>query len=341
LTLTLGEQYSPNLIVERELESLLEIRDLSCSFRTEEGVARALDGVSLSVYRGETLGLVGESGCGKTVSALCIMRLIQDPPGRIEAGQVIFQGQDLLTLRDKEMRKIRGNEISMIFQEPMTSLNPVLTCGYQIEEAVLLHQKVSKKEAEERTLDMLDLVRIPDPKSCAKSYPHQLSGGMRQRAMIAMALSCSPSLLIADEPTTALDVTIQAQILDLLRSLQERFKMAILMITHDLGVIAETANRVIVMYAGQVMEEGSVMEIFHHPKHPYTLGLKASIPRLASKGDKLKVIPGKVPNPLDYNEGCRFSDRCKYAENRCYNEQIELRNVSRGHHIRCWKDVGE
>jgi peptide/nickel transport system ATP-binding protein/oligopeptide transport system ATP-binding protein len=329
------------LIVERELESLLEIKDLSCSFRTEEGVARALDGVSLSVYRGETLGLVGESGCGKTVTALCIMRLVQDPPGRIETGQVRFQGQDLLKLDDKGMRRIRGNEISMIFQEPMTSLNPVLTCGYQIEEAVLLHQKVGKKEAEERTLEMLDLVRIPDPKRCAKSYPHQLSGGMRQRAMIAMALSCSPSLLIADEPTTALDVTIQAQILDLLRSLQDRFKMAILMITHDLGVIAETANRVIVMYAGQVMEEGSVMEIFHHPKHPYTLGLKASIPRLAEKGDKLKVIPGKVPNPLDYTVGCRFSDRCKYAENRCYNDQIEMRKVSQGHNIRCWKDVDE
>ncbi|MFH1755313.1 MAG: ABC transporter ATP-binding protein [Candidatus Latescibacterota bacterium] len=323
------------------MESLLEIRDLSCSFRTEEGVARALDGASLSVYRGETLGLVGESGCGKTVTALCIMRLVQDPPGRIETGQVIFQGQDLLQLNDRDMRKIRGNEISMIFQEPMTSLNPVLTCGYQIEEAVLLHQRVNKKEAAARTLDMLDLVRIPDPKNCAKSYPHQLSGGMRQRAMIAMALSCSPSLLIADEPTTALDVTIQAQILDLLRSLQDRFKMAILMITHDLGVIAETANRVIVMYAGQVMEEGSVMEIFHHPKHPYTLGLKASIPRLAAKGDKLKVIPGKVPNPLDYASGCRFSDRCKYAENRCYNEQIEMRQVSPGHRIRCWKDVGD
>ncbi len=323
------------------MESLIEIRDLSCSFRTEEGVARALDGASLSVYRGETLGLVGESGCGKTVTALCIMRLIQDPPGRIESGQVMFQGRDLLKLRDKDMRKIRGNEISMIFQEPMTSLNPVLTCGYQIEEAVLLHQKVSKKEAEERTLEMLDLVRIPDPKNCAKSYPHQLSGGMRQRAMIAMALSCSPSLLIADEPTTALDVTIQAQILDLLRSLQDRFKMAILMITHDLGVIAETANRVIVMYAGQVMEEGSVTEIFHHPKHPYTLGLKASIPRLATKGDRLKVIPGKVPNPLDYPEGCRFSDRCKYAENRCYNDKIEMRSIARGHHIRCWKDVSD
>jgi len=329
------------MIVDKELETLLEIKELSCSFRTEEGVARALDGVNLSVYSGETLGLVGESGCGKTVTALCIMRLIQDPPGRIESGRVMFQGRDLLQLNDKEMRKIRGNEISMIFQEPMTSLNPVLTCGYQIEEAVLLHQKVGKREAEERMLEMLDLVRIPDPRNCAKSYPHQLSGGMRQRAMIAMALSCGPNLLIADEPTTALDVTIQAQILDLLRSLQDRFKMAILMITHDLGVIAETANRVIVMYAGQVMEEGSVLEIFHHPKHPYTLGLKDSIPRLAAKGEKLKVIPGKVPNPLDYAEGCRFSDRCKYAENRCYNEQIELRSVSQGHCIRCWKDVGD
>ncbi|NIO00912.1 MAG: ATP-binding cassette domain-containing protein [Candidatus Latescibacteria bacterium] len=327
--------------MDKDLESLLEIRDLSCSFRMEEGLARALDGVGFSIYPGETLGLVGESGCGKTVTALCIMRLIQDPPGKINGGSILFQGKDLLKFSDREMRKIRGNEISMIFQEPMTSLNPVLTCGYQIEEAVLLHQKVSKKEAEVRTLEMLDLVKIPDPKSFAKSYPHQLSGGMRQRAMIAMALSCSPRLLIADEPTTALDVTIQAQILDLLRSLQERFNMAILMITHDLGVIAETANRVVVMYAGKIMEEGTVTEIFHDPRHPYTLGLKASIPRLAKRKEKLKVIPGRVPDALDYPVGCRFSDRCKYAENRCYNEPVEVREISRGHMVKCWKDIDE
>ncbi len=329
------------MVLETKLETLLDVNNLSCSFRTEEGVAQALDGVGFSIYPGETLGLVGESGCGKTVTALCLMRLVQDPPGRIDRGEIFFQKKDLLKLTDREMRKIRGNEISMIFQEPMTSLNPVLTCGYQIEEAVLLHQKISKREAEERMLEMLSLVKIPDPKSCAKSYPHQLSGGMRQRAMIAMALSCSPSLLIADEPTTALDVTIQAQILDLLRSLQERFDMAILMITHDLGVIAETAKRVVVMYAGKVMEEGSVNEIFHDPRHPYTLGLKASIPRLAERGQKLKVIPGKVPDPLDYSSGCRFSDRCKYAENRCYNESIELREVVQDHLVRCWKDVDE
>ncbi len=327
------------MTVDTKLDTLLEIKDLSCSFRSEGGSAQALDRVDFSIYKGETLGLVGESGCGKTVSALCIMRLIHDPPGRIEGREVNFQGQNLLALSDRQMRKIRGNEISMIFQEPMTSLNPVLTCGYQIEEAVLLHQKVNKKEAAEQMLEMLNLVKIPDPKGCAKSYPHQLSGGMRQRTMIAMALSCNPSLLIADEPTTALDVTIQAQILELLQSLQERFNMAILMITHDLGVIAETASRVIVMYAGKVMEEGTVMDIFHRPAHPYTLGLKASIPRLAARGEKLKVIPGRVPDPMDYPGGCRFSDRCKYAENRCYNESIEMREVSPGHRARCWKEI--
>jgi oligopeptide/dipeptide ABC transporter ATP-binding protein len=323
------------------MHTLLEISDLSCSFSTDEGSARALDGVSFSIKPGETLGLVGESGCGKTVTALCVMRLIQSPPGRIESGSIIFKDENLLALSEKEMRRIRGNEISMVFQEPMTSLNPVFTCGYQVEEAVLLHQRVGKKEAEERTLEMLDLVKIPDPRRVAKSYPHQLSGGMRQRVMIAMALSCNPSLLIADEPTTALDVTIQAQILDLLNSLQEQFNMAILMITHDLGVIAEMSRRVVVMYAGKVMEIGSVMETFRDARHPYTLGLKESIPRLAPKGVRLKVIPGKVPDPLDFPTGCRFSDRCKYAEYRCDNESIALREVSEGHWVRCWKDVRE
>ncbi len=323
------------------VKNLLEIKNLSCSFRSEVGLARALDGVSFSVSHGETLGLVGESGCGKTVTALCIMRLVPEPSGKIEGGEVRFQDRDLMKLSEAQMRRIRGNEISMIFQEPMTSLNPVFTCGYQIEEAVKLHQKVGKREAEERTLEMLRVVRIPDPRACAKSYPHQLSGGMRQRVMIAMALSCNPSFLIADEPTTALDVTIQAQILDLLHSLQEQLNMAVLMITHDLGVIAETAKRVVVMYSGKIMEEGSVLEIFNNPRHPYTLGLKASIPRLAKRGERLSVIPGKVPDPLHYPSGCRFSDRCKYAEYRCYNESIEMREVSPGHSARCWKDVRE
>jgi oligopeptide/dipeptide ABC transporter ATP-binding protein len=321
------------------MDHLLDVRDLTCSFDTEDGNARALDRVSFSIGPGETLGLVGESGCGKTVTALSIMRLVQTPPGRIDGGEILFKGEDLLGLPEREMRKVRGNHISMVFQEPMTSLNPVFTCGYQVEEAVMLHQKVGKREAAEKTLDMLQLVKIPDPTRVAKSYPHQLSGGMRQRVMIAMALSCNPELLIADEPTTALDVTIQAQILDLLQSLQEQFNMAILMITHDLGVIAEMAKRVVVMYAGKVMEVGSVTELFKDARHPYTVGLKESIPRLAVKGERLKVIPGKVPDPLDYPRGCRFSDRCKYAEYRCDNDEIELRTVSEGHYVRCWKEM--
>jgi peptide/nickel transport system ATP-binding protein/oligopeptide transport system ATP-binding protein len=323
------------------MDKLLDITNLTCTFATDEGPARALDGVSFSIAPGETLGLVGESGCGKTVTALCAMRLVQSPPGKIDSGSIMFKDQNLLALSEKEMRKIRGNEISMVFQEPMTSLNPVFTCGYQVEEAVLLHQKVNKKKAAEKTLEMLNLVKIPDPRRVAKAYPHQLSGGMRQRVMIAMALSCNPSLLIADEPTTALDVTIQAQILDLLHSLQEQFNMAILMITHDLGVIAEMARRVVVMYAGKVMEVGNVSDIFRDARHPYTLGLKESIPRLATKGERLKVIPGRVPDPVDFPAGCRFSDRCKYAEYRCDNESVEMRSVTDGHSVRCWKDVHE
>ncbi|MGD8414367.1 MAG: ABC transporter ATP-binding protein [Candidatus Latescibacterota bacterium] len=323
------------------MEKLLDITNLTCSFSTEEGPARALDGVSFWIEPGETLGLVGESGCGKTVTALSIMRLIQSPPGRIDAGSIMFKDQNLLALPEKDLRRIRGNEISMVFQEPMTSLNPVFTCGHQVEEAVMLHQKVNKKTAEKQTIEMLDMVKIPDPRRIAKSYPHQLSGGMRQRVMIAMALSCNPSLLIADEPTTALDVTIQAQILDLLQSLQEKLNMAILMITHDLGVIAEMARRVVVMYAGKVMEVGSVTEIFGDSRHPYTLGLKESIPRLATRGVRLKVIPGMVPDPLDFPSGCRFSDRCKFAEYRCDKEAVEMREVSEGHSVRCWKDIHE
>lgn len=324
---------------QNDVNNLLEIKNLSCSFQTDSGLVRAVDNVSFSIEPGETLGLVGESGCGKTVTALSIMQLIPHPPGTIDEGAIIYQGQDLMALKDKEMQSIRGNEISMIFQEPMSSLNPVFTCGYQIEEAVMLHQDVGKREAEARALDMLGLVKIPDPKRCLKSYPHQLSGGMRQRVMIAMALSCNPRLLIADEPTTALDVTIQAQILDLLRDLQERFNMAILIITHDLGVISETARRVVVMYAGKVMEIGDVMEIFHNPLHPYTIGLKASIPRLALKGERLTVIPGKVPDPTEFPIGCRFSDRCKYAEYQCDSSDIEFREASPGHWVRCWKNI--
>lgn len=319
--------------------NLLEVVDLSVSFDTDEGCAQALEGVSFSIRPGETLGVVGESGCGKTVTALSIMRLMQTPPGRIDGGQIFFAGRDLLALPENEMRAIRGNQIAMIFQEPMTSLNPVFTCGYQVAEAVMLHQKVRRKQAAERTVEMLALVKIPDPARVARSYPHQLSGGMRQRVMIAMALSCNPRLLIADEPTTALDVTIQAQILDLLQSLQEQFNMAILMITHDLGVIAETARRVVVMYAGEVMEVASVGEIFKDARHPYTIGLQESIPRRTQRGERLRVIPGKVPDPLDYPSGCRFSDRCKYAEYKCDNERVALRDISGGHVVRCWKDI--
>jgi peptide/nickel transport system ATP-binding protein/oligopeptide transport system ATP-binding protein len=320
-------------------DTLLEVKNLTISFDTPDGRARAVDDTSFSIRPGETVGLVGESGCGKTVTALALMRLVQTPPGRIEGGEIIFKGRDLLQLPERDMRRIRGNEISMVFQEPMTSLNPVFTCGYQVEEAVVLHQKVNKREASERTLEMLALVKIPDPKRVARSYPHQLSGGMRQRVMIAMALSCNPSLLIADEPTTALDVTIQAQIIDLLLSLQEQFGMAILMITHDLGVIAETCRRVVVMYAGKVMEVASVHDLFKDARHPYTMGLRESIPSLAIKGERLRVIPGKVPDPLDLPRGCRFSDRCKYAEYRCDNEDVALREVAPEHWIRCWKDV--
>ena len=320
-------------------ETLLEIRHLTCSFRTADGLARAVDDVSFSIMRGETLGVVGESGCGKTVTALAILRLIPDPPGRIDGGEIVYKGANLLSLPEREMRKIRGNEISMIFQEPMTSLNPVFTCGYQIQEAVVLHQKVGKKEAMDRTLEMLHLVGIPDPRTCAKSYPHQQSGGMRQRVMIAMALSCRPSLLIADEPTTALDVTIQAQILELLQSLQERLGMAVLMITHDLGVVAETAQRVVVMYAGQVVETGRVADMFHDPRHPYTIGLQESTPRGSQKGKRLKAIPGRVPDPFHTPSGCRFRDRCPFAEERCAAGKIEMREAAPGHMARCWKDI--
>ncbi len=319
---------------------LLEVRDLTVTFATDGGRTIAVDRVSLDVREGETLGVVGESGCGKTVTALAIMRLIQSP-GCIEGGRVVYRGQNLLELSERAMRSIRGNEISMVFQEPMTSLNPVFTCGDQVEEAILLHEKVGKRAARERALEMLALVKIPDPARVARAYPHQLSGGMRQRVMIAMALACHPRLLIADEPTTALDVTIQAQILDLLRFLQEELGMAILMITHDLGVIAETARRVMVMYSGQVVESGSVEQVFRDARHPYTRGLRESIPRPGMRGRRLSAIPGMVPDRIVWTQGCRFSDRCRYAEYRCDNEPAELREVDPGHRVRCWKDIDD
>ena len=316
---------------------VLEVRDLRTYFHTEEGIARAVDGVSFAVGQGQTLGLVGESGCGKSVSAFSIMRLVPDPPGRIEAGQILLEGRDLLTLDEEEMRQVRGDDIAMIFQEPMTSLNPVLTCGFQIAEAVVLHQQVQMQEARDRAVEMLQLVGIPAPEQRIDEYPHQLSGGMRQRVMIAMALSCNPDVLIADEPTTALDVTIQAQILALLESLQESLQMAIVMITHDLGVIAETADQVAVMYAGQIVEYAETQSLFARPQHPYTRGLLRSIPRLDDEQERLDIIPGVVPDARAFPQGCRFAPRCPLADDHCRAEAPPLEEAKAGHWTSCWK----
>jgi oligopeptide/dipeptide ABC transporter ATP-binding protein len=316
---------------------VLEVRDLRTQFTTDDGVVKAVDGVSFAVKRGETLGIVGESGCGKSVTSLSILRLIPNPPGKIVGGEILFKGTDLLGLDDAAMRKIRGNDISMIFQEPMTSLNPVYTCGDQIMEAIILHQKVGKAEARTRAIEMLTLVGIPSPEQRVDEYPHQLSGGMRQRVMIAMALSCQPEVLIADEPTTALDVTIQAQILELLNRLQEEMGMAILLITHDLGVVAETCDRVAVMYAGQVVEYADVEEIFHHPRMPYTAGLLGSIPKLGELHERLRVIPGNVPNPSEFPPGCKFHPRCPVAIDRCRSENPPLEEIRPQHWTRCWR----
>ena len=318
-------------------DPVLEVRDLRTYFHTEEGVARAVDGVSFAVGRGQTLGLVGESGCGKSVSAFSIMRLVPDPPGRIEAGQILLKGRDLLALDEEEMRRVRGDDLAMIFQEPMTSLNPVLTCGFQIAEAIVLHQQVSKQEAHARAVEMLKLVGIPAPDQRSGEYPHQLSGGMRQRVMIAMALSCNPDVLIADEPTTALDVTIQAQILALLESLQKSLQMAIVMITHDFGVIAETADQVAVMYAGQIVEHAATQVLFARPRHPYTHGLLRSIPRLDDAQERLDIIPGMVPDARAFPPGCRFAPRCPLADARCRAETPRLEEVEAGHWASCWK----
>lgn len=316
-------------------EKLLEIRDLCTYFYTDEGVATAVDGVSYSIYRGKTLGLVGESGCGKSVSALSIMRLVQSPPGKIESGEIIFEGTDLLSLSEPAMRKIRGNDISMIFQEPMTSLNPVFTCGNQIMEVLVLHQHLSKSQARQKTIELLDTVRIPLAAQRVDEYPHQLSGGMKQRVMIAMALACNPKLLIADEPSTALDVTIQAQILDLLRDLQEEFHMSILLITHDLGVVAEMAGHVAVMYASKIAEYAGVEELFGKPKHPYTQGLFGSLPKLGVKQEKLNVIPGTVPNPTEFPPGCKFNPRCPHVMDVCRAVEPVLVEIEAGHTCAC------
>ena len=316
--------------------NLIEIRDLQTSFFTGEGELRAVDGVSFAIEEGRTMGLVGESGCGKSVTALSTMQLIPRSAGRIVGGEIRYRGENLLDFDEARMRRVRGNEISMIFQEPMTSLNPVFTVGTQIEEAIVLHQRLSKKDARDKAVEMLRLVKIPDPDSRVDDYPHELSGGMRQRVMIAMALSCNPSLLIADEPTTALDVTIQAQILNLIEELQEQLGMALLLITHDLGVVAEQADDVAIMYAGRIVEHATPEIIFSRPLHPYTVGLLKSIPGYGGIGETLEAIPGIVPSPLNLPDGCRFSDRCSRVEDRCRTREPELREVEAGHWVSCF-----
>jgi len=320
-------------------DDLLAIDNLSVEFETDQGPARAVDRLSLNLAPGQTLGLVGESGCGKSVTALSVMGLIDSPPGRITTGRIVFEGRDLLGLSAEEMRLIRGRRLSMIFQEPMTSLNPVMTVGRQVAEPLMVHLGLSRAEAWQRAAALLDKVRIPAPLARLKDYPHQLSGGMRQRVMIAMALACDPQLLIADEPTTALDVTIQAQILSLLVRLKEEFKTSVLLITHDLGVVAQMVSRMVVMYAGQVVEEASKEDIFDRPFHPYTQGLLRSMPRLGARGDgrqRLAEIPGLVPSLTERPAGCKFADRCPQAFDLCRNKEPRLEPVGQGQTARCW-----
>jgi len=321
-------------------EMILDIKNLKTYFYTYEGVAKAVDGVSFQLAKGEPLGVVGESGCGKSVTALSILRLVPVPPGRIVWGEISFKGKNLLGLPEDEMRKIRGNRISMIFQEPMTSLNPVFTVGNQIQETLQLHQGISKKDALEKSIEMLRLVNIPSPERVVERYPHELSGGMRQRMMIAMALACNPEILIADEPTTALDVTIQAQILDLMNELKEELGMAIILITHNLGVVAETARRVIVMYAGKIVEEAETKTLFGNAQHPYTMGLLKSIPVLGDKIRRGKVrlneIPGVVPSLYELPPGCKFSTRCPSVMDICKEKEPELKEVEKSHFSACW-----
>lgn len=315
---------------------LLQVKDLQTNFYTEECVVRAVDGVSFNVRPGEIVGVVGESGCGKSVVSQSIMRLVAYPPGRIDGGQILYKGEDLLKKSEREMRKIRGNEIAMIFQEPMTSFTPVYTIGDQVSEAVRLHQGVSKADALNRAAEMLTLVGIPRAREILKEYPHRLSGGMRQRAMIAMALSCNPNLLIADEPTTALDVTIQAQILELMKELQQKINTAIIFITHDLGVIAEMAQHVLVMYAGKVVEDAPIGSLFSKPLHPYTSGLINSKPKLSETREQLDFIPGMVPNPAEMPVGCAFHPRCAHAMEICRKKMPGMTEAGPGHQVRCW-----
>jgi oligopeptide transport system ATP-binding protein len=320
------------------MANLLEVKDLTTHFFTQDGVVKAVDGISYSLAEGEVLGVVGESGCGKSVHALSIMRLVANPPGRIVAGEILFEGENLLNMDDSEMRHIRGNRIAMVFQEPMTSLNPVLTIGRQLTETLELHQKMSSQEARTRAADLLQTVGIPDAERRLSDYPHQFSGGMRQRVMIAIALSCNPRLIIADEPTTALDVTIQAQILELMRDLAEEFGTAMVIITHNLGVVARYAHRVVVMYAGKIVETGTAHDIYRNPRHPYTIALLNSVPRLdATERVRLDAIEGLPPDLVDLPQGCSFAPRCKYAYERCTQETPVLVETDTNHTSACWR----
>ncbi len=322
-------------------QTLLSIKNLKTAFTTYEGKFLAVDGVSFDVHKGEVMGLVGESGCGKSVTALSILRILPDPPGRVVGGEIIFEGRDLLKLPEAEMRAIRGGRIGMVFQEPMTSLNPVFTVGDQVAEALVVHKDMTKEKALARAAELFDLVGLPDPKRQVGNYPHQLSGGMRQRVMIAMAISCEPSLIIADEPTTALDVTIQAQILELLNDIRKKFDTAIILITHDLGIIAQMADRVAVMYAGRILEYARTDDIFYDPLHPYTEGLLASIPKPGEKVRRLKAIPGMVPKMTELPGGCKFLPRCQYAKPSYAESEPELVEVKPGHLVRCFKAQGK
>lgn len=321
--------------MEIKKEKILEIKQLQTHFFTDEGVSKAVDGVDLILNKGETLGIVGESGCGKSITSMSILQLINSP-GKIVGGEILFKDEDLLLKSEGEMRKIRGNNISMIFQEPMTSLNPVFSVGEQISEVFRIHQKLSRRDAWKKAVDMLRLVGIPSPEERAKQDPHELSGGMRQRVMIAMALACDPEILIADEPTTALDVTIQAQILELMRSLQNKLGMSIIMITHDLGVVWETCDKVAVMYAGKVVEYAEATELFREPKHPYTIGLLQSLPRINEDQESLDTIPGNVPSTFAMPAGCRFAPRCEHAKEICHTALPKLTDTFNGNQVRCW-----
>jgi len=322
------------MIMKRD--TVLEVKNLQTYFYSSEGVAKAVDGVSFTLHKGETLGIVGESGCGKSMTSLSLLRLVPSPPGKIINGEILLNNTDLMKLSEEELRKIRGNKISMIFQEPMTSLNPVLTVGEQIAETIRLHQGLSRKEAWQQAVEMIRLVGIPAPEKRAKQEPYQLSGGMRQRIMIAMALACTPDVLIADEPTTALDVTIQAQIIDIIRNLQQQLGMSIIFITHDLGVVAEICDKIAVMYAGQVVEEGSTDSLFEKPLHPYTKGLIQSLPKLYEDQEELSTIHGTVPSPYHYPNGCRYAERCPFATELCRVQQPELITVESDKKVRCW-----